>query len=1178
MWWPFQWLFIYVLGGITFVPLVAILAIVYIYKYGSVPIGDADPEKLEKAEIQAEHEKNEQIEKGNNPTNQSDKPLSGWLTVRRQFKPITAGSRNAIATGDSSESVRAGEQDESEKDKDKDKTDTASINTNASSSSTTTYSARIAQTYRSVMDARAARKEPIPKEFFFCVLKSSVLFLYEDESQSNCVAALGIDQYTIRIEREDGKKLKGKDAEMFAKRNAIVMRVAKGTEKKGLPLLSKGTSADAEEGAEREMQNKPIFLFSKSNIKMEDWYLGLLEASSQSAHVKTSSVFEPRDMQALVDTIDTEPDPIPMRWFNAMVGRIFFSLYRTEALEQFIITRIMKKLTRVNRPSFLGPIVVREVNVGSSPPFLSKPMLKDLTADGTAAFETHFQYRSNPSKPNSQVRITIATTATIPTGFKPYVVDLVLAVELKSIEGNLVMQIKKPPSNRIWYGFTSMPKMDIEIIPVVSERKIQIGMVLKAIEKQLRDVIAESVVLPNMDDLAFFDTSKLNVRGGIFNEASKAKHDAEAEGKSPIEVNPSMDLETSKEDPSSAVPETTNLRRRNTQKSKSIDINGLDHSKADPQLSIPRTDTAPPSLNNGNTVNKAAAINATKKWFTQTGHMQSPALATQTVTGGFKNSSEDSLLGRKSGGTEERNTPLPAPTDSDPNFTNSPTIAPVQVSSSTAPLSAEEKRILEAAQPTESPGAESPRGEINIHALSGVPRQSDPSIMSISSSSTGATVPSTTAQSSTASLISSLRSRDKQAIQAQVGSARENLKKWGVGLAAKRKAMKEGTYQKEEPRAPALYRPPEEDLREDERHSISTSPNRSLQDRLNAAAHSGATPIPMPIPTTRDRSASFSSRPSLFASPKSAASPASASPPKWSPPSSKPTTGVVRDDVSHHRPSSSSAVPSHARQPSGTVPAPVFMQPTSGRSMVVPRVPKRPGQVTGIGHNASEPMVRKVSTEDGLRAEHVENIDQEDKKEQPPALPPRKSAESLRPSKSGSEQQPQDIPSPAKPSPPDSAIPPPLPARKASPASSIHNVDTGNETPKDPIAVSLLDDDKALDPIPPTLPERSNSVAALPTVDTGNNKKPDDIPNIDTTSPRTVENESLSSKNPASGSTAENALRNLVAKNDQALKKARNSQPPSPNPNNISIEAVKPDISNNNTSRTNNEDLNSVDD
>lgn len=116
-------------------------------------------------------------------------------------------------------------------------------------------------------------------------------------------------------------------------------------------------------------------------------------------------------------------------------------------------------------------------------------MLKDLTAEGTASFEVHLNYRSRPNQPNSEVRITIATTATIPTGFKPYVVDLVLAVVVKSFEGNMIMQIKKPPSNRFWYGFTQMPKMEVEIQPVVSERKIQIGMILKAIEKQMRDVV-----------------------------------------------------------------------------------------------------------------------------------------------------------------------------------------------------------------------------------------------------------------------------------------------------------------------------------------------------------------------------------------------------------------------------------------------------------------------------------------------------------------------------------------------------------------------------------------------------------------------------------------------------------------------------------------------------------------
>lgn len=60
--------------------------------------------------------------------------------------------------------------------------------------------------------------------------------------------------------------------------------------------------------------------------------MALLQVSS---HPPTfDDVFSIKDMKNMVDTIDTEPDPIPMRWFNAFVGRVFFGFYRTEAFEQ----------------------------------------------------------------------------------------------------------------------------------------------------------------------------------------------------------------------------------------------------------------------------------------------------------------------------------------------------------------------------------------------------------------------------------------------------------------------------------------------------------------------------------------------------------------------------------------------------------------------------------------------------------------------------------------------------------------------------------------------------------------------------------------------------------------------------------------------------------------------------
>lgn len=76
--------------------------------------------------------------------------------------------------------------------------------------------------------------------------------------------------------------------------------------------------------------------------RMEDWYIALLQVSSRPPTF--DDVFSSRDMQNMVDTIDTEPDPIPMRWFNAFMGRVFFGYYRTEVFEQVSVQKLLNIL------------------------------------------------------------------------------------------------------------------------------------------------------------------------------------------------------------------------------------------------------------------------------------------------------------------------------------------------------------------------------------------------------------------------------------------------------------------------------------------------------------------------------------------------------------------------------------------------------------------------------------------------------------------------------------------------------------------------------------------------------------------------------------------------------------------------------------------------------------------
>ena len=539
-------------------------------------------------------------------------------------------------------------------------------------------------------------------------------------------------------------------------------------------------------------------------------------------------------------------------------------------------------------------------------------MLKELTAEGEAAFEVALHYTGN-------VRITIGTTAIIPTafGFKPYSINLELMVVVQAVHGNVCVRIKKPPSNRIWWGFTKPPKIDLRVLPVVSDRKIQVNMVLKAIEKQIRDAVNESIVLPNMDDLAFFDTRHLRARGGLFDEAGKQKDvdikaDIGPDGLEPIPINKTR-----------ATSGESELSRKSSVKSRqppSMAVQALDLPQGKPAR-LARTEDDAQSVGSASQHSITKSISeSTRKWLA-------------TKTGGLESSNEDDHR------VSDPATPASPNTAARRAIEKTGVGFEIRSSGASTPAEAVDTSV-EAVTSATSGGRVMDRAQDDDVALDQLPSTSNsgtPGFVprgTLPSGSTDADAAAVGSAATAAALMNNIRARtaDKKALQSSVNEARDAVRKWGKNWAAKRTVGGLGAAAQEAEISQKLQAVEQQIQKTKEGSSpskpIESSPRQgtSLQERLALAASLAASP-PGSNPSLPRQS--LDGQRLDAASVKSATS----------------AEDGRRDSMNEARPS-----------------APVRQQPAGMAAMAVPRIPKRPDAVTAISSEAHLPDSSEITS------------------------------------------------------------------------------------------------------------------------------------------------------------------------------------------------------------------------
>ncbi|KAK2743390.1 hypothetical protein FQN57_004855 [Myotisia sp. PD_48] len=480
-------LLVYVLGGLTLIPLLACLF--FLHAYLSLPVApeSTDSQKDRILGIARKSDDEYSLRTGTDQladkfqrSHESD-VAAGYFAVCRDYVPGGVNGKPPERTTPAGEVIA---------------TESPSV---------------YQSVYRSIFDRKQAptldptkgnpRSTRKGRNVFFIVLRHGHLMLYDDAEQIEV-------RYVISLTHHDVSVYGGGDqipeGELWIKRNAICLSRK--------PVNSTQLNSPP--------PTLPFYLFSENLSEKEDFYFAILnnldKIPDSSDSPPTPQHFDVKNIITLVQRLHSSEEQLQTRWFNAMIGRLFLALYQTPELEGFIRNKIAKKISRVKKPNFITRIQLRKISAGDGAPFITNPRLKDLTVDGDCCVEANINYSGN-------FRVEIAATARIELGtrFKPREVDLVLAVVLNKLNGHCLFRFKPPPSNRLWISFETMPTLEMTIEPIVSSRQITYGIILRAIESRIREVIAETLVQPFWDDIPFLETTGEKFRGGIWEKERK---------------------------------------------------------------------------------------------------------------------------------------------------------------------------------------------------------------------------------------------------------------------------------------------------------------------------------------------------------------------------------------------------------------------------------------------------------------------------------------------------------------------------------------------------------------------------------------------------------------------------------------------------------------------------------
>lgn len=335
---------------------------------------------------------------------------------------------------------------------------------------------------------------------YWAVVRGGQLQLYENQDESRIVDVLALSDFVVMLWPPALQEF-----ELFYRKYPIAL-----VSRSEFPL-----DDDSRPPLEA------FWFYCENPVIKEDIYLGMIRESRTvgakadpslglwdpltAARPLCATRSENRELQS---RIWTTSEPRGTQWLNALIGRIFLGVKGSELVENYLRKKFAYKLRSISEgSSIISEIQVLNIDCGASSPYVKAVNLRELTPDGNLLIAVDIEY-------NGGFRVNLGTRVSLWAAEIP----IELAGTLASLEGTLILRVKPPPTSRVWYAFEKMPKLNLLLDPVVYDTQISYGVVTSFIKNRIIESIRETMVMPFMDDIAFYDTSISSYRGGIWDE------------------------------------------------------------------------------------------------------------------------------------------------------------------------------------------------------------------------------------------------------------------------------------------------------------------------------------------------------------------------------------------------------------------------------------------------------------------------------------------------------------------------------------------------------------------------------------------------------------------------------------------------------------------------------------